>query len=324
MPPRARRRAASRLLSAASVAAAALVLTACERLQQAFSREPQVDLVWQGDSTFVVSRPTVLFRVLHDGRNSARIIPVASAGRSGFEPMLMSDRGWRLYDLSFMQSTATVTPLRDGKPLAPVSITRGMWEGAPLDTLQGCNVMPPAALVTLPADVDLVASGENIKAASVPPLSGAERETALAAIPTLIAPSAGVPPSMIGRYQRRVYTVPTGTTRGETIVITYDDPEVLPDSVVPMAQRPRQLIVVLDRGVYGYKPSYVFKTIGNAKDLRRRRFLGAFDADGDGRAELFFGLQAKEPLLGLVTYGLKWESDSWHERFKYERLRCHG
>jgi hypothetical protein len=299
---------------------AALSLAGCDRVRTALN-PPKSDLVWQGDSSLVASRPTVLYRVVRTN-GAARIIPIATAGSRGFEPMLMSDRGWRLFDLTYMQSSESVVPVRGGATLANVPIRRGMWEGAPLDTLQGCNLMPPAALVELPADVQLVASGDRLPPSNVSSLGDGELQSALSAIPTLIAPSAGVPPSVIGRYTRTVTVVPAGATRSPTIVVTYDDPEALPDSVPPIAQRPRELIVVLDKGVYGFKPTYVFKTVGNAKDQPRRKFLGAYDADADGKAELFFGLQA--PQWVLVTYALRWEIDAWHETFKYERGRCHG
>lgn len=296
------------------------LLGACDRVKNALRANPG-DPVWQGDSALLASKPTVLFRVVR-GKAGTRIIPIATAGKGGFGPMLMGDRGWRLFDLEYLHGGHRVLPIRDGDLLPSVAIDRGMWEGSPLDTVSGCQLLPPAAQVALPGDVQLVASGERLPAAGVSPLSAGEREAALASIATLIAPSAGVAPSVIGRYARNVYVVPTGASRSETIVVTYDDPESLPDSLPPIAQRPRQLVVVLDKGVYGYKPTYVFKTVGNAKDMPRRRFLGAFDANADGKAELFFGLQ--DPRWTLVTYALRWEVDAWHEGFKYERGRCHG
>jgi hypothetical protein len=305
---------------AAILLLAASGLAGCDSIKRRLN-PPTGDPVWQGDSSLVAGHPDIVYRVVRD-KAGTKIVPVATGGTTGFEPMFMSDRGWRLLDLEYMHSGKTVVPVRNGDLLPPVGIRRGMWEGAALDTLAGCQVMPPAALVDLPADVQLVASGKNLKPAAVAPLDAGTRDGALSSIATLIAPSAGVAPSMIGRYDRAVYVVPTGASRTETIVVTYDDPEALPDSVPPIAQRPRQLIVVLDKGVYGFKPTYVFKTVGNAKDLARRRFLGAFDADHDGRAELFFGLQ--DPKWTLVTYALKWDVDAWHEQFKYERSRCHG
>ncbi len=314
-----RRRPVARRLLPLLLGAAPL-LAACDSIKHRLN--PQTgDPVWQGDSALVAGRPDVVYRVVRD-KAGTKIIPVATGGTTGFEPMLMSDRGWRLFDLEYMHSSKSVVPVRGGTLLPPVGIRRGMWEGAALDTLPGCQVMPPAALVDVPADVQLVASGEKLRPADVAPLDASAREVALSSIATLIAPSAGIAPSMITRYERTVAVVPTGASRTETIVVTYDDPDALPDSIPPIAQRPRHLIVVLDKGVYGFKPTYVFKTVGNAKDQPRRRFLGAFDADHDGKAELFFGLQ--DPKWTLVTYALKWDIDAWHEQFKYERARCHG
>jgi hypothetical protein len=299
---------------------ASVALSGCDRLREVLY-PPNADVVWRGDSALIAARPTVVYRVVRNN-NAAHIVPIATGSSAGFEPMLMSDRGWRLFDLRYMQSTALVVPVRGGETLSKVPITRGMWEGSPLDTLRGCNLMPPSALVSLPADVEIVASTERVKPAQVSMLSDDEFQAAITAIPTLIAPSAGVAPSEIGRYARTVHVVPAGATRSPSIVVAYDDPDGLSDSLPPIAQRPRELIVVLDKGVYGYKPTYVYKTVGNRKDKPRRRFLGAFDVDADGKAELFFGLQA--PQYALVTYALRYQVDAWHEAFKYERGRCHG
>lgn len=299
-----------------------VTLGGCDKIKSALdsSSANAADPAWIADSTLVASNPTTLMRVVRQGSDT-RVIPIATTYPSAFRALTMSDRGWRLLDLRLLHRSATVVPLADGRALSPIAIRRGMWEGAPLDTVEGCAVLPPAASVAVPAGAQLVVAGALPSFPKARPLTGSARDDALASALMLMAPAAGLPTSALRRYRQRVDIVPTGASPTETMIVTFDDPVSLPDTVTPYGQRPRQLIVVLDKGIYGYKPTYIFKTLGNAADRARRRFLGALDTDGDGVAELFFGVD--DPKWPLVTYALTWETDVWRERFKYERARCH-
>jgi hypothetical protein len=94
------------------------------------------------------------------------------------------------------------------------------------------------------------------------------------------------------------------------------------DSVRPIGQRPRQLIVVLNQGVYGYKPTFTYSTLGNKLSPPRYRYLDHFDVDGDGTSELFFGLTIQgAPLYTIV---LRYDTDAWRELLRNERQRCHA
>jgi hypothetical protein len=90
-----------------------------------------------------------------------------------------------------------------------------------------------------------------------------------------------------------------------------------------MAQRPRQFIVALDKGVYGYRPSFTYSTLGNALTPPRMRFLDYVDIDGDGKAEIFFGfLYAAGGSLTLdATTVLRYDNEAWREVLK-EGVRC--
>lgn len=304
----------------------ALSTSACDRIKGTLKgslETGQSDPAWQGDSALIASRPSVLYRVVREGSGGARAIPIATMGERGFRPLALSNRGWRAFDLTFLQAGAPLAPYRANDPLPPVASTRGMWEGAPLDTIDRCNVILPAALVSVPDGVELMTSGERpLRPAPIGMSDGAVQQ-ALEKIPTLIAPTSGVPLSLISRYRRQVYIGATGASDVPTIVVTYDDPEVVPDSVPAYpTPRPRQFIVVMDKGLYGYKPSYTFTTLGNSQTPPRRKFLGFLDADGDGKSELFFGIQ--NPKFPLVTYALRFRADAWVESFKYERQRCQG
>ncbi len=284
-------------------------------------RSDQGDPVWAGDSTLLAGRPEVLFRVTRDSAGT-RVVPLATMGTQGFRLLTLSDRGWRSFDLEYLQSGHQLTPYRSGRAGAPIATTRGMWEGTPLDSIRGCSIILPAAVASLPDGVELLTSGKRPPLKGVTSLSPGELQTAIDAVPTLIAPAAGISMSMLPRYKREVFVAETGNGPRPTIVLVYDDPEIVADSVRPMGQRPRHLVVILDKGVYGYKPTYTYSTLGNKLSPPRFRYLDHIDIDDDGKSELFFGLRIQgAPLYTIV---LKYEVDAWRELLRNERQRCHA
>ncbi len=301
---------------------AAAALSGCDRMKSALN-PPVVDMGWQTDSTLLASKPTLLMRVVRDDKGT-RAVPIGTVGARGLRPLGMTPRGWRALDVELLHSGSRVVPYRGSEPLAPLSITRGMWEGAPLDTIPGCNVPAPAAVIEVPDGVHLLTSGTVPLRAASNAIGSGELQEVLNVVNTLVAPSAGVSLSQMSRYTRSVAVVGTNATSRPTIVVTYEDPAELPDSATRIAERPRQLIVVLDNGVYGYKPSLTFADVSSSRIAPRRRFLGALDTNNDGKAELYFGLGPKIERAELVTYGYQYEGDAWLERFSYERTRCQG
>jgi hypothetical protein len=318
-PSRARRR----FCQSAAALAMLPMLASCDRLKSAL-KEPAVgDPVWQADSSLIAKAPPMLFRVLRKP-DGDRVVPIATIGEKGFQPLYLSNRGWRALDLNALHSGVTLQALRGSDVSGTVKITRGMWEGGTaLDSIEGCRVIVPGARAQVPDGVELLVSGARpARPAGSSSADGAIGQT-LETIATLVAPTLGIPLSAMPRYRRQVHVVPTGATAQPTLVVIYDDPEVVPDSVPVFPQpRPRQLIVVLDKGIYGYKPSHTFSTLGNRKSPPRRRFLGAVDVDEDGKAELLFGLQ--DPRAELITIGFRFRVEAWDQSFTYERLRCHG
>lgn len=296
----------------------ALSLAGCDRVKTALN-PPQTDTAWQSDSTLLAAQPMALFRV--DRANATpRVIPIATIGEKGLRSLRLSGRGWRAFDLDYLQSSASFVPYRYGEPTSAVRSTRGMWEGAALDTLP-CPSPLPAAQVALDPRVELLTSGTKpIARPAAAALSDGELQGVLATVNTLVAPTAGIPLSRMANYKRNVYVVATGASPRPTIIVTYDDPEALPDSATRITERPHHFMVVLDKGIYGYKPSYTYTDVSSSRIQPRRKFLGALDADGDGKAELFFGVQL--PQFPLVTYAFRFEGDTWLESWKYERGRC--
>ncbi len=293
---------------------------ATDRIKNAL-RADQADPAWQSDSTLLATHPDVLFRVTRDS-GGARVVPLGTMGPQGFRLLTLSDRGWRSFDLDYLAGGKSLRPYRGGRALAPITSTRGMWEGAPLDSIPGCSIMLPGALASIPDGVEFFTSGKRPPLTPVSPLSAGELQTALNAIPTLIAPAAGIAMSMLPRYKRAVFIAETGKGPRPTIVVVYDDPEVVADSVRQMGVRPRHLVVVLDKGVYGYKPTFTYTTLGNKVSPPRYRYLDHIDVDNDGKSELFFGLTLKG--ASLYTIVLRYEVDAWRELLRNERQRCHA
>jgi hypothetical protein len=303
---------------------AAVPLVSCDRGSAALQLA-QSDPVWQRDSTLLTSKPALLLRVIRDsaaGRARRRVTPIATLNANGLRPLSMGDRGWRALDLAYLQSSATITPFRYGDPLPPQPLTRGMWEGAPFDTLPGCVSLAPSATVDVAADIELAFAGTPPKHRLVPELSDVERARILEDVMTLIAPTSGISMAQAAAYRRSVYTAATGAHATRTVVVVLTSAETQADTGVMMGQRPRQLIVVLDKGVYGYKPSYAFRDITDVQTSPQRRYLGHLDVDGDGVSELFFGLS--DPKFPVVTYALRHENDTWREWWSYERALCHA
>jgi hypothetical protein len=314
-PPRIR-------LASGTLLVALFSLTGCDRIKSALN-PPPVDNAWQNDSTLLAQRPVVLFRAVRTA-DGARAVPFATVGAKGVRALTLTGRGWRALDVQSMQSGNAFVPYRGSEALTPLVSSRGMWEGTQLDSLPGCNQLLPGAAMTIPDGVHLLTSGRTPLRALPNGISDGELQDVMNVVTTLVAPSSGVPLSKMSRYRRDVAVVGTGATRSPTIVVTYEDPEELPEGATRLAERPRQLIVVLDKGIYGYKPSLTLADVSSSRIAPRKRFLGALDGDGDGRAELYFGLSEKIPRAELVAYSYRYEGDTWIAAFTYERTRCVG
>lgn len=308
------------LVGAVAVASAAVALGGCDKIKDRLYPSA-VDGAWQADSTLLAQSPTVLLRVVRSSTGT-RAIPIASIGEKGLRSLNLTDRGWRALDVQLLSSGRSFVPYRGSDPQSTVTAERGMWEGAPLDTLAGCNLAAPAAKLSVPDGVELLTSGTTPLRTKPHGISDGELQEVLNVVNTLVAPSAGVSLSMMPRYKRSVSVVGTGATPAPTIVVTFEDPQELPDSVTRLAERPRQLILVLDKGVYGYKTSLTISDVTSTRISPRRRFLGALDADGDGKSELYFGLASSIARGELVTYSYKFTGDTWIADWEFSRTRC--
>ena len=297
-------------------------VTGCERIKQAIRGEGGGDARWVGDSTLLASNPEFLFRVRRVN-GVDRVVPLTTLGAQGFRPLYFTARGWRAFDIQYLQKGSKLVAYRNGHPAGETAMLRGMWEPAagPLDTIPGCPSVVPSAVANVPDDVGLLTNAKRPPLKPVKPLGGQELAAALVTVPTLIAPTSGVSGAILATYKREVHVVNSATSSSPTIVVVYDDPVPLPDSIAPIAQRPRHLIVVLDRGVYGYRPTFTYASVGNRQSLPRYYFVDYIDVDDDGRAELFFG--TKDPRTPpLYTVVLRFENEAWREVMRHDANPC--
>jgi len=314
-----------RLLHCLGLAAAVFSATSCskERIKQALNVPTGGDPTWEADSTLLASKPEVLFRVLQT-KNGAEVVPLATIGKGGFRELHMYNRGWRAFDLDYLHSGHTLTQYRDGRSLGSIPTKRGMWldGGEPFDSIPGCQILLPSATVGLAEKVQLVTSGTRPPLKPAASVSEREIQEALSRIPTLVAPLKGIPGAMLPKYSRVIHQINNGSGGRPTIIITYDDPEIVPDSLIRDLSRPRQLIVFLDYGVYGYKTTYVYSTLGNRTSPPRLRYLDYLDLDDDGVPEVLFGISiAQYPLYTVVLHR---QVDEWKELARYNHSRCFG
>lgn len=281
---------------------------------------------WQRDSAFLDTKPTLLFRVVPDG-SGAITIPIAAIGAEGIRGLSLSAQAWRRLDREYMEAGKSLAVLRGGRPVDSLRMFRGMWQpGAPpLDSLSCPVVVPVGRAIRTGLDGDrlgaFATNGTRPPLATDRQMSTDEVERALSNVGTLVAPSSGIPPGQLTRYNRRVTQVPTGINGGNTLVVEYNDPTPLPDSIPAFGERPRQFIVVLDRGNFGVKPTFAFSTVGSQRSARKQLFLDYLDVDDDGVPELLFGLEDPGPFVGYTSV-LRFQNDAWREAFLFNGNRC--
>lgn len=307
------------------IAFVALGLLACDReaLKASLGKVEPADPRWREDSALVASKPNVLFRVVK-GKMGMEALPIATIGIQGFKPLRLASRGWRYFDLQALHSPATLVALSEGRSASPVTVERGMWgeRDAPLDSIGACENLVPGAIVPVEAGVRLLTSTELPRFKPSRTLSSGELQETLRQVEKLVAPTKGLPLELLSRYSRTVHQVESGTGGFPTIVVAYDDPEIVPDSLTAQNPRPRNLVLMLDKADYGYQTTYVYTTLGNRRSLPRLEYLDYVDVDGDGRNEIVFGLpRGNEP---FVMFVFRHEGVTWSELARNVARRCQG
>jgi hypothetical protein len=320
----------TRRLQAAAVGGLCLALGACEDgrgpFDRLFNKDPVVS-AWARDSVILASEPEVLFRVLPDA-GGAYVVPMASIGPQGLRALKFTQRGWRRLDADYLVAGKSLTLYRNGVAAEPMRMFRGMWQPGtgPIDTLNCPVVVPIARAIVSNAGgfgsiPPFATSGTRPPLKYGPTLDQAAINTALSNIGTLVAPSSGIPPGQLSRYERQVHQIPSGVNGSSSLVVEYNDPTPLPDTLKPYGERPRQMIVILDKGTYGFKPGYSFSTLGGRNAAPKLEYLDFLDVDDDGVPEIMLGLKERQ-LAPLYTIVLRYENDAWRELFRYTGNRC--
>ena len=276
---------------------------------------------WARDSTFVSSQPPVLFRVFHKG-SSQYIFPIALLSKSPPTTLrLATKRGWGLFDIEFLFEGSTVTPVQNGVAETPIKTLRGMWElpAAPLDTLPGCEgATLPMGLVSVPDGIELVVANYKLPT-GMRLLSPGELQDAIRDVPLLVLPTVQISGDQLGEFARTVRQIPRAGA-APAILLEYHNESKQTDTSVVGQRRPKHVVIVLEKGVYGYRPSWIYKTTGKVNDMPILRLLDVMDADMDGRAEIFFHVKVS-PVDSYVM-AFREGNDTWTEYWRRPPVRC--
>jgi hypothetical protein len=300
------------------VVALVAITTGCERLKNEFFGPSAAAIRYEADTLLLKSEPPMLFRVVPTGNGGARAFPIAVGTAGGVSMLRLSDRAWREFDAAYFRSGKSLSVVRDGKAAGELRLVRGMWDPAtqPLDSFPGCAIVIPVAIGLYQGveegEVAFVRQGALGTAAT-----RADVNAALANLSTLVAPSQGITVGELDKYRRRAFAVPNTTSGSEAVVAIYDDPV---DTPPEQRKRPKQVIVVLEKSAFGYRPSFTRSTKAGPTDDPSWRLLDWGDLTGDGTPELIFGLDVPEARLSTVVLG--YSAGEWRELMRRGEGRC--
>jgi hypothetical protein len=298
-----------------------LAFSGCEKLKTKLypKDEAVVDQSWIRDSVFVAKGPRLLFRVVKKGGEDL-MIPIAVLENSNLRALRMSKRGWTYLDIMAFREGKSLIPVMSGLAGPPTKISQGMWENAaaPLDSLRGCPNVIPLVKLPLPAGAELAVLNYTLPT-GLKTLSPGEVDYALSGVPQLVAPTIGIGASQLARYTRNVRQI-LRKDGDPAVLAEYHDESEIRDTGAVAARRPRHLIVIMEKGVYGYRPGWVYHSTGALNDRPALRFLDSMDIDGDGKSELFFGVTV--PDGGSYTLAFRQRNDSWFEMWRRPPVRC--
>ncbi|MBC8089263.1 MAG: hypothetical protein H7Z40_18510 [Phycisphaerae bacterium] len=297
-----------------------VALCGCDKVKEKLyaTTEAAVDQSWVRDSAFVARSPRLLFRTVKKDAETLTI-PIGVLSNSGIRTLRMSKRGWNYLDVVTLNAGQPLTPVQDGLPASAAKVRQRMWENAasPVDTITGCPNMIPAVKVSLPAGTHLAVMNYSLPT-TMKSLSSGEVEDAVSSIPQLVAPMIGIRAGQLSQYTRRLHQV-LRIDEPPAVLAEYHDESAQTDTSVVATRRPRHLIIVMEKGVYGYRPGWVYSTTGKPNERPILRFLEAMDADGDGRAELFFDVNTP---IGPHLLVFRKKLDAWTEMWRRPPVRC--
>lgn len=280
-----------------------------------------------GEALDLASRPPILFEVFGDA-SDPRIIPLAVLSQSGLEPISLGADGWRRFNDAYLAAGASYTLYRDGRPVGPATVRRGMWgsDGTPLYTLPGCGTLVPQGAVTLdPAlrtdfTVSYLAASTALGAQRPAPALSARTVAGIARLVALAAGrSAGVSRPLLDSLDFSAQAIATGASAAPTVVATFTDPRASSDS--SSRSSTAFIFVIADQDATGeYRAGYVRVVNGPLAGASFRRYLDHLDVNGDGVDEIV--VEAWRPGGPSVLVVLGYSGGSWREIFRARGSWC--
>lgn len=288
-----------------------------------YNSDPPDDGGWRRDSTLIAKKPAVLYRVIRK-KSDEYIFPIGILGKGAPRILHLSKRGWAMFDIEMLHQGREVTPVQNGVAAGAVKMRQGMWENAsaPLDTVPPavCSSLAAIGRVSLPPGTDIVVSNFQFPT-GMKLLSEGELSSAVSGVSTLVTPTLGVKPAVLAGYTRLVRQIPRAGAE-PAVLVEYDDFREVTDTSAIARRLPRHIVIVLEKGVYTYRPSWVYATTGNENDRPILRFLEAMDVDGDGRSEVIYGVDV--PGGASFTVIFRQYNDTWKEFWRRSPQRCEG
>lgn len=310
------------------VPATALVLTGCQGVRdkisdKLYASDKPDDSGWRRDSSLIAKGPPVLYRVIRK-KSDEFLFPIGLLGKGAPRVLHLSKRGWAMFDIQTLYQGRQVTPVVNGQAGPTATMKQGMWENAsaPLDTVPASVCSSPIAIgkVALPAGTDIVVTNYKLPT-ELKTLSEAEMLEAVNGVSTLITPGLGIKSSVLADYTRIIRQIPR--VGGEpAVLVQYDDFRTVTDTSAVVARLPRHIVIVLEKGVYAYRPSWIYSTTGKPNDRPILKFLEAMDVDGDGKSEVIYGVDI--PGGASFTIVFKQNNDTWKEYWRRSPMRCDG
>ena len=308
--------------------AIALALGGCKGMRDKISEklyptDVPDDGVWRRDSTLIAKGPPVLYRVIRK-KSDEFVFPIGLMNKGIPRILHLSKRGWAMFDIEMLHQGKEVTPVINGSAGSPVKLRQGMWEvsSAPLDTVPPnvCNSLVAIGKISMPPGVNIAVSNYKLPT-DMKLLSESAMLDAVSTVSTLVTPTLGIKPSVLASYTRVVRQIPrVGGEPG--VLVQYDDFRPVTDTSLVATRLPRHVVIVLEKGVYAYRPSWIYSTTGKDNDRPVLNFLAALDVDGDGKSEVIYGVDV--PGGASFTVVFRQSNDSWKEFWRRSPQRCDG
>ena len=312
------------------VALAATILTAgsgCDKATEAELAAAAFRAGTPGDTLDVASRPPVLYQLFGE-RHSPRMLPVATLVNGRIQPIILSDSGWRRFDLVYHRPGSVYTIYQDGRATGTATVRKPMWdaEGRALYRLPGCRAHTPLAAVDvdapLPAGFLVEHLATDAPIADRPDRPDRPRRRAPGAhltearrVASAVAEELGVSDEDLERLEFRSAAVATGASESPTRAISFIDATGRSRSDGPV----RHLFILADAGPDGYRPTYT-RLVRSTDSTGYRRYVDHLDLTGDGVDELILDGWTSGQESHILVLGYR--DGRWEEVFRGRQSWC--